>query len=288
MSSAAVDFHQHLWPQRLVELLARRSAPPFLRGGTLTTSEGRFEVDLDAHLPSCRLAALERAGVERAIVSLQPTLGIHLLPVEEAQPLLDAYHDGAVELRDGSDGRIVPLSAGTALEGFAGACVPAEALWNGDISQVAAELVDLGQFLFVHPGPATFDGIDEEWWAPVVDYTAQMQTAYAAWVRWGAARWPSLPVVFAILAGGAPFQLERFASRGVDPAVASPANTYFDTASYGRLALEFCLAAFGIGRLVYGSDTPVVEPTPPLDLIPTLGKEAVDAICSRNALALLA
>jgi predicted TIM-barrel fold metal-dependent hydrolase len=130
--------------------------------------------------------------------------------------------------------------------------------------------------------------VDDEWWAPVVDYTAQMQTAYAGWLAWGAGRWPSLPVVFAILAGGAPFQLERFASRGVDLEAASRrAKVFFDTASYGELALAFCLAAFGPGRFVYGTDTPVVEATPPLDLMHTLGKEAVDAICSRNARSLI-
>lgn len=287
MSPHIIDFHQHLWPDSLVTRLSRRKVPPFLRGDVLTTIEGSFEVDLGAHRLSSRLAALDRAGVERAVVSLQPTLGVHLLPADEARPLFDAYHDGALELAEQSRGRIVPLSAGVALDEFAGACVPAQVVPSERLSLLVADLVDRNQFLFVHPGPAAFDGIDEDWWAPVVDYTAQMQSAYAAWLARGAERWPSLPVVFAILAGGAPFQLERFASRGVDTSRALRANTYFDTASYGRLALEFCLAAFGVHRLVYGSDSPVIEATPPLDAIKTLGKEAVDAICSRNALALL-
>jgi Amidohydrolase len=287
VTSPIIDFHQHLWPDGLVALLSRRTTPPFLRGDVLRTVEGSFEIDLAAHQLSSRLAALDRVGIERAVVSLQPTLGIHLLPIDEAQPLIDAYHEGALELAKQSRGRIIPLSVGVTLDGFAGACVPARFIWDERTSLLVADLVERNQFLFVHPGPAEFDDIDEDWWAPVVDYTAQMQSAYAAWLACGAERWPSLPVVFAILAGGAPFQLERFASRGVDTTLATRSNTYFDTASYGRLALEFCLAAFGLHRLVYGSDSPVIEATPPLDAIQTLGKEAVDAICSRNALALL-
>jgi hypothetical protein len=287
VTTRTIDFHQHLWPDGLVGLLSRRRTPPFLRGDVLTTVEGTFEVDLAAHRLSSRLAALDRMGIERAVVSLQPTLGIHLLPAGEARPLIDAYHEGALELAEQSRGRIIPLSVGVTLDGFAGVCVPARFIWQERTSLRVADLVERNQFLFVHPGPAAFDGIDEDWWAPVVDYTAQMQTAYAAWLAWGAERWPCLPIVFAILAGGAPFQLERLASRGVDTTLATRANIYFDTASYGRLALEFCLAAFGVQRLVYGSDAPVIEPTPPLDAIQTLGKEAVDAICSRNALALL-
>ena len=55
-----------------------------------------------------------------------------------------------------------------------------------------------------------------DWWPAVVDYTSQMQRAYLAWLAHGQERWPDVDVVFAILAGGGPIQLERLASRGVD------------------------------------------------------------------------
>jgi hypothetical protein len=86
-----------------------------------------------------------------------------------------------------------------------------------------------------------------------------MQAAYLAWLAGGRERWPTLRVVFAILAGGAPFQLERLAQRGMDVRSALDPGVYFDTATYGRRAIELCVETFGVGQLAYGSDTPVVD-----------------------------
>jgi hypothetical protein len=95
-------------------------------------------------------------------------------------------------------------------------------------------------------------------------------------------------VVFAILAGGAPFQLERLRSRGVDTRRLTRANVHFDTASYGRLSLELCLAAYGVDRLVYGSDAHVIDANTTLAAVNALGKATADAICRHNPAALLA
>jgi 6-methylsalicylate decarboxylase len=283
-----IDFHQHLWPEELIAELRGRRLPPCLGGNVLTTGEGQFEIDLGAHVLERRLAALDALSIERAVISLQPTLGIERLPANEARPLRDAYHEGALRLSRASAGRIVPLAAAAALDGFAGACVAAEALLVP--SALAPLLADLAQtrgILFVHPGPAGRLAGSPAWWGPVVGYATQMQTAYAAWLALDAARREGVPVVFAILAGGAPFQLERLASWGVDPRLATSANAYFDTASYGRLALELSLAAYGVTRLVYGSDAPVIDPAPTLGAITALGKAASDAITSDNPLRLL-
>ena len=80
-----------------------------------------------------------------------------------------------------------------------------------------------------------------------------MQAAYAAWLTHGS---PDLPVVFAFLAGGSPFQLERLRARGGEvPKMA----IYFDTASFGPLALRLTSEACGSGSLVFGSDAPVMD-----------------------------
>jgi predicted TIM-barrel fold metal-dependent hydrolase len=121
----------------------------------------------------------------------------------------------------------------------------------------------------------------------VVDYTAQMQAAYAAWLAHGSDRWPDLRVVFAILAGGAPFQLERLASRGVDTRGVLHPNVYLDTASYGVRALELSLSTYGIGQLVYGSDAPVIDAEPTLRAIRGFGQAVADAVCRDNPARLL-
>src|SRR5439155_17488159 len=119
---------------------------------------------------------------------------------------------------EGED-RLVPLACGRVVEGFRGVCVAAAALSDLDtLAGVLEECERRRLLLFVHPeaavpGPAG-------WWSAVVGYTAQMQEAYFAWiVGGGPARWPQLPILFAALAGGAPFQLERLAQRGGDPSI---------------------------------------------------------------------
>src|SRR5439155_14226986 len=117
------------------------------------------------------------------------------------------------------------------------------------------------------------------WWSAVVGYTAQMQEAYFAWIAGdGPARWPQLRILFAALAGGAPFQLERLAQRGGDPSI--PPNVYLDTSTYGPRALRLCADAFGADRLVYGSDAPVVDPRETLAAARALGVADVTRLLS--------
>jgi len=285
-----VDLHQHLWPRPLLEALARRRSPPLLSGSRLELAGERAStVDLGAHDLDTRLALLDGCGVDVAVVSLQPTLGIEQLPGDEGSELVAAYEEGIVELAEAASGRLVPLAAGRAADGFAGACVAAAEL--GDLDALGPrldELVRRGAFLFVHPGPAASRDGAPEWWPAVVDYTAQMQAAYAAWLATGAERWPDLEIVFAILAGGGPFQLERLRSRGIAGRDLLHENVYFETASYGRRALELCLATFGVGQLCFGSDAPVIDPQPTLDAIRGFGDAVTDALCNVNPSRLLA
>ena len=284
------DVHQHLWPEPLLATLARRRKPPRLRNGALELErQGRFDVDLDAHDLEARLCQLDRDEIDVTIISLAPSLEIELLPENEAEPILDAYHDGILGITRESGGRIRAFAAGRILEGFAGATVAAAALADLDrLSPLLDELASTRGVLFVHPGPTATAPAAPPWWPAVVDYPTQMQAAHAAWLAGGLDRWPELPVVFAILAGGAPFQFERLRSRGVDVREALRRNLYFETASYGRRALELCLATFGVRQLLYGSDTPVIDPRPTLQAIRALGDSVADALCCENPTRLFA
>ena len=286
---AAVDVHQHLWPAPFVEALARRKTPPRLRGATLELAgEPASEIDLRAHELDERLRLLDRCEIDVAVVSLQPTLGIEALPEEEGAGLVNAWESGIRELAATAGGRIVPLAAGGALEGFAGRCVRAEALL--DVAAIAPLLDELDResaFLFVHPGTPRQPRRPTAWWPSVVDYTGQMQAAYAAWLAEGVERWPTLKVVFAILAGGGPFQLERLRAHGVSTRDLPQENVFLESASYGRRALDLCLATFGVGQLLYGSDTPVIDPEPTLAAIRSFGDAVTDALCTQNPSRLL-
>jgi hypothetical protein len=263
--------------------LAARRKPPRLRDGVLELNEeGAFEVDLRVHSLDACITRLDRDGIDVAVISCPPTLE---LPPE----LLDTYHEGIWELVAEANGRLLALATDAVLEGFAGTCVAAAALADLDrLAPLADDLARRGGFLFVHPGPSRPPAGAPDWWSAVVGYTSQMQAAYAAWLAGGSDRWPDLPVVFAILAGGGPVQLERMLSRGADARLAARPSVYLDTASYGRRALELCLDAPGAAQLVYGSDVPVIDSGPTLHAVRSLGGAVEKALCRENPARLLA
>jgi hypothetical protein len=267
------DLHQHLWPPAFVDALQARSEPPRLQGNMLTTHEGRFEIDLRDHDPERRLELLDRDGIDVAVVSLQTSLGLERLQDEERRALEEGWAAAIGDVVAESGGRIRAFSPGAVRPGFAGVSVGSAALAD---FEHAAELFDAtqtaGAILFVHPDAGRpSDRGRPPWWDWVTGYPARMQEAYLAWLAFGRERWPSLRVLFAMLAGGGPFQLERLARRGLDVRSALDPNTYFEVSTHGRRALELCIETYGVGQLAYGSDTPVVDSRPTLDAVRGFG-----------------
>jgi predicted TIM-barrel fold metal-dependent hydrolase len=118
--------------------------------------------------------------------------------------------------------------------------------------------------LFIHPGPTggLWEGSLNEplWWPALADYVAQMQAAWLTVVTQGRREHPDLIVVFAMLAGCAPLQAERLATRGGPSVDVRDPRIYYDTSSYGPVAIDAIAQLVGARQLVYGSDRPVVEP----------------------------
>jgi hypothetical protein len=285
----STDIHQHLWPPSFFSALSARSQPPRLRGRALELADApTWELEVESHDLGTRLALMDRLELDRAVVSLQPTLGIDQLSAGEALELTKTWEAGILELATEAGGRIVPLAAGEPAPGFAGLCVSGADLLDLDaLARRLDVLTESGRFLFVHPGAAPTPPGAPSWWTAIVDYTAEMQAAYIAWLAAGAARWPNLDVVFAILAGGAPIQLERMAARGVDERSAMLPHIWFDTATYGRRALDLAMSTYGVEPMLFGSDMPVVDPMPALDVIRSFGEAVTDAVLSANPAKLL-
>jgi len=270
---ATYDLHQHLWPPTFVEALRARSEAPRLVDEELVTCEGRFEISLDEHGLDARLGVLDRDGIDVAVLSLQPSLGLRELDGDEREVLEEAWVEGVRSLSKESGGRLRGFSPTTVREGFAGVSVGSSALEDLDASAPLLDAVsDAGLVLFVHPDAGTSrDDARPVWWEWVVGYPARMQEAYLAWLALGRERWPTLRVLFAMLGGGGPFQLERLARRGVDVRSALDPNTFFDVSTHGRRAIELCIETFGVGQLAYGSDTPVIDAGPTLDAVRGFG-----------------
>lgn len=256
------DLHQHLWPEPFLAALRGRRSPPCLSGDELTTVEGRFPIELADHDPEARLRLLDRDGIDIAVLSLQTTLGLERLSKAEREELEEIWVEGIREVVRASGGRLLAFSPSRVRDGFVGVSVGAAALTGSDGEDRGLDDADAaGLPVLVHPDRATPPPAGRPaWWDWATGYPARMQAAYFAWLTDGRGRRPGLRVLFAALAGGGPFQLERLARQGIDVRSTLDPNTFFDVSTYGRRAIELCIETFGVGQLAYGGDVPVVDP----------------------------
>jgi hypothetical protein len=286
-----VDVHQHLWSEPLVQALAERGELPFVRrerGLTVLylTGERPYVLDLDAEHPDRRASLVELDGLDGALLCLSSPLGIEWLAREESRALIDAYHQGALAL-GGPFGvwGAVPLDSPDpqdvehALEiGCVGISLPSGALANVDaiasLQPVLARLELLEAPLLVHPGPGPARAAcaaarpemslnDPLWWPALTHYVAGMQAAWLAFRTAGRSQHPRLRVIFTMLGGLAPVHAERLASRGGPAGGHADPLVFYDTSSYGPAAVGTVEGLVGPQQLLYGSDRPVLEPSPP-------------------------
>jgi len=277
-----IDVHQHLWSPHFVEALRARTRPPRLAGWTLELAgEPAYRVAPQDHETGRRLELNRADGLDLALVSLSSPLGIEFLPPDEAAPLLEAYHEGALALPDGFGvwaaacvSRPVPKTLEALLEaGCVGLQLPATALADRAGYECCEPLLrvleERSRPLFVHPGAAPAGVGMPPWWAAAVDYVQQMHAAYFAFAAFGRPAHPTLRVCFAMLAGLAPAHRERVQARGgpagVPGAGDAPTDrgTWFETSSYGDAAIAAATGALGeggAGLIVLGSDRPYAAP----------------------------
>jgi 6-methylsalicylate decarboxylase len=278
-----VDAHQHLWTEPLVEALERRTRLPFVRREDRlcvvhVAGETPSAIDLDGERPSARAELLERDGVDRALIAISSPLGIEALPRAEAEELIAAHLDGVTALREpfGAWGPL-PLDGIAAADvdaalarGCVGVSLPAGALGAPSeldaLHSVLARIEQLKVPLFIHPGPGLAQRLREPslsdplWWPALTRYVAQMQAAWLALSAIARREHPRLRVVYAMLAGGAPLLAERLATRGGPALDGAGKLDFYDTSSYGPVAVEAMARQVGTAQLLHGSDRPVAEP----------------------------
>jgi predicted TIM-barrel fold metal-dependent hydrolase len=278
-----VDIHQHVWTGPLLDALAARRCLPFVqRTDGLTVLHGGGElpyvIDTAAESAERRAQLLSADGLDLAVVALSSPIGIEALPHDVAAGLISAHLDGVLALGQGfAAWGPVPVSTpdpadvdAVLARGCVGVSVPACALAGRDaldhLGPVLERVQSRGVPLFVHPGglargPACEAPLTEPlWWRALTDYVSQMQAAWLTFATHGRRELPRLSVVFAMLAGGAPLQAERLATRGGPAIDLRDPLTFYDTSSYGPALVDVMARLLGPNRLVHGSDRPVVEP----------------------------
>lgn len=285
-----LDVHQHIWTKPLVRALEARKELPFVRreqGLTVLflVGERPYVINLSSESPASRATLVERDGLDRALICLSSPLGIEALAREQSQPLIDAYHQGALSLDPGSFGvwgsialdGANPEDVDRVIEaGCVGLSLPAGALASVDaivrLRPVLARLEALDAPLLIHPGP----GLDRRrglaaglaepslgdplWWSALTRYVTDMHVAWLAFLSGGRSQHPELRVVFSMLAGLAPLHCERLSSRGGPAPVAQDPLLFYETSSYGLEAVRSLQELVGAEQLLYGSDRPVVDP----------------------------
>ncbi|MFC0624717.1 amidohydrolase family protein [Kribbella deserti] len=270
--TGVIDVHQHLWPGAFVDRLRARTEPPYLDGWTLhTAGEPPYQVDPAAHAVDKRQARELDDGTKLVGLSLSSPLGIERLGDTE---LLGAWHQGAAELPQpfrawAAVDLVEPDLAGLETligQGFLGVQLPTDAVLTPSAWESQGQLLALAERLdrpvLVHPGSAVkADGEVPGWWAPVVDYPAQLQAAWWAWHAFqGRTSFPRLRICFAAAAGLAPVHHERLTARGgrfgkIDH------NLFVDTSGYGPQAIDAVARVLGIDQVVHGTDRPYADQT---------------------------
>ncbi|HEX4008495.1 MAG TPA: hypothetical protein VHX62_00720 [Solirubrobacteraceae bacterium] len=278
-----VDIHQHVWTTPLLDALAARECLPFVRrtdGLTVLHCGGElpYVIDTEAESAERRAELLVADGVDRAAVAISSPIGIEALRHDVAAPLIGAHLDGVLSLGPGfaAWGPIAidapdPADVDEVLaRGCIGVSLPACALAGREALDRAGPVLERVQShgvpLFVHPGGVATANAREAplneplWWRALTDYVSQMSAAWLTFATHGRRELPRLRVLFAMLAGGAPLQAERLATRGGPEIDLCDPLSFYDTSSYGPRAVRALADWVGAGQLVYGSDRPVVEP----------------------------
>jgi predicted TIM-barrel fold metal-dependent hydrolase len=278
-----IDVHQHIWTEPLLNALAARRTLPFVRRtGGLTVlhcaDERPYVIDVESESPDRRSSLMQSDGIELAVIALSSPTGIEALAHEVASELISAHLEGVLALSQefAAWGPIAvdqpdPDEVDDVLaRGCIGVSVPAAALAGHDALQelgpVLARVAARAVPLFVHPGRSVGQGTREAslteplWWRALTDYVAQMHAAWMTFTALGRREHPTLTVLFAMLAGGAPLLSERLTTRGGPTVDVRDPLMFYDTSSYGPEAVEAMARCVGAGQLVYGSDRPVIEP----------------------------
>lgn len=323
-----IDWHAHFLPEGFADTLRRREVPPRITRDTngrelRVTEPGSAGQALRPAFVSLdhRLAANDRAGVERQILSLPGFATSHLNP-DEALVLARTYNESLSAVVTGFPDRFSGLAtlpsdhvdlATAELEravtelGLIGAVLPVDAFLTlasaRELQPILAVADELGAHLFIHPGgwrgsrgfgpSGTDDGVPFR--GNVIDLQGRIASAFAT-VAYSDLFTPfeRVTVQLANLGGAIPFYVDRLNNvaheRGLGDPISPLRRFYVDTGSQGTRSVQLAASVLGADRILFGTDDPVFSLPENARAISEsdLSPEAQEQILTLNGRALLA
>jgi aminocarboxymuconate-semialdehyde decarboxylase len=291
-----IDMHSHYYGG-LVDGLARRTVRPtvtinergqrLLNAMTASTIMSAGYTDLAA-----RLSYMDATDIDTQLLTFPGALGVDVMPIAEALPIVRDYNDQVATICGNSAGRFIGLGGlplDDMLEAAAemyrvrrslrmpGAILPG----NYFLSAAAVELIhpvlaaanETGALLMVHPGLMA----GEQPPGPYADNSIlrasalnlQASLSHMTLTIIAAGLFDAYPnVTFHVvnLGGTLPFILERIDAIATSrelPAVVTVDHLrrlVYDCASLGPRALELAVSTIGADRIMMGTDYPIFTP----------------------------
>jgi aminocarboxymuconate-semialdehyde decarboxylase len=297
-----IDVHNHFTPP-FMEAEASRDGGVFgvrSEDGHLIHPEGfRYPIHGESLDVGQKLAGMDAAGIDVAVMSLIPPLMFYNAPADEAVAWARRTNDSLAEFVEGEDRLMgfahlpmqAPEDAARELErtvnelGFKGAHIgtdagPGRTLDEAGLAPVweAAQALDVPMVL--HPNYTGLKpGLEDFYFTNSIGNPLETTTTAARLIHGGTLdRFPSLKPVLVHAGGYLPYQIGRFDHAYKvrnEPKVSldrKPSEYldrfYMDTITHAPAQLEFLASVIGIDRLVLGTDVPFDMGDPrPLEIV---------------------
>jgi aminocarboxymuconate-semialdehyde decarboxylase len=309
-----LDIHNHVIPPEVIQLVRGDSsfgidiADGWWRG----PDHVPFELLKTFHDPVARLADLDRAGLEGAVVSPVVALFMYRLEPERAERFGRAVNEGLAQFCAAAPDRL-SFMATAPLQDVPTACAVLEdAVQLGAVgvavaTSIAGRRLDEETFrpfwqvcskhslpVFVHPAYNDQHPALQSWYLQNV-IGNPLESAIAAERLMCSGLLDELPEIKVVMVHGGgylPYQLDRLRhASAVRPEFSEPVDTerlldhfFFDTVLHGQRALRFLAERVTVQRMALGTDMPfdmaVVDPVTAIR--DALGESAVELIAEVN------
>lgn len=309
-----IDTHNHVMPDEALDVFRRD--PSF--GVTIVGDEWSgahhvpFRIDPSFHDPSAKIASLDRASIDAAVVSVSPTLFFYEVSSDSAADLCDASNTGMVKICEHAPERLrwlanLPIqdparaaamyreAAGAGCVGASlGTSVAGRRLDAPEFEEFWAVAAELGHPVLIHPAfnephAALGDFYLQNVIGNPLETTLMVERMICSGVL---ERHPRLRLLLLHGGGFFPYQAGRLRhARSVRPELAgTPADIlaglsqiYFDSLTHDRRSLRHLVEWAGRGHVVLGTDIPFdMAPRDPVgEIREAIGDEGLAEVAGR-------